>query len=247
MKKLFISAAAAIAFTAFGGLIASGSAATGTPNYDKNCVFKKEQPNFGTAIKNRIGGDKWVEKDGRVFVRINVSGKNCKQVASFVSWKSDSLIGKPYISQVMYRSKQIVFKSGESHLISIAKPQSGDKKCFYQIDLVRGGDPRGTNGGGAYSKERMIFSVRAGEESCINTPATETPEEPEAPVVETTETPVTPVTPGAPVVATPATETVAATELVKTGPASVIATFVAVTAIAAAGYTLFARRRANRV
>jgi hypothetical protein len=229
MKKLFISAAAAIAFTALGGLGGSTNAATAA-NYNQNCVFKKQQPNFGTPIKNRIGGDKWVEKDGRVFLRVNVTGKNCKQVASFVSWKSESLIGQPYISQQMYRSKQIEFVSGKSYLISIAIPKSGDLKCFYQIDLVRGANPEGSNGGGAYSKERMIFSVRAGEESCIKTPVTETPEEPEAPVVET------------PVTDTPATETVAATELVKTGPASVIATFIAVTAVAAVSYALYARR-----
>lgn len=244
MKKLIngltavamaVTLSTAVAAPAFA---AENAAANGNKN--KNCDISTEQPDRGTAMVDPVGGKKKFTKDGnRAYIKVTLSGKGCEQDVTLAAWKAPDADFKPYRKQVLawYNNRTIKTgnKASETVTMSIRIPD-----CYFQIDLVRGSNPRGIDGGGAYQEGRMIHGIKGGDKTCEVPETPETPDTPDTPVTpETPDTPDTPVTPEQPKVITVSS----AKELPKTGPAAVTAAFGAASAAGAAGYNLYLRRR----
>lgn len=202
----------------------------------KNCTIKTVQPNRGTPMSDLGGDKKFTKSAGRAYIKVTVTGDKCSIPVSLVAWKADSLSGKPYKQQELAWYNNRTLKEG-TVTMSIPIP-----KCYFQIDLVRGSNPRGIDGGGAYQDGRMIHSVHGGTKKCDQPETPVTPDTPDTPVTpETPETPVTPETPETP--ATPATPATEVTSLPKTGPGMAVAIAGGVSVLSAGAHAIFTRRR----
>jgi hypothetical protein len=154
IKSLFIAAFV----TSVGVTAALGANAHATST---SCTVTGVQPNIGTPVQDRkftIAGD-------TTYIDVKVTGTNCALPVTLAAWEApNGTDGKPYSEQKLVSHVTKTFKEG-THRMSIKLPN-----CFYQIDLVRGTNPYGTNNTGAYPKERMIGSIHGGTKECETPP-----------------------------------------------------------------------------
>lgn len=174
-----------------------------------------------TGTKNTTGAANSrfiLNNDGTVTGSVTVTG-DCPQTVTIASWQApDATHGLPYSAQKLYAHTTATFGAG-THTLSVKLPD-----CYYQVDLVRGGNATGANGGAVYDTSVMMGSLHGGSKACT------TPTPPSTPV-----TPVTPQTPQIP--STPAMPG----SLPETGASFLIAIFgVGLAAIAAS--TQYLRR-----
>jgi LPXTG-motif cell wall-anchored protein len=202
----------------------SASAANGS------CTLEAVRPNVGEQIaQNR----KFTQKGNRVYIKVEVKGKNCAKVVTLEAWKAPNATdGRPFKEQVLFRHITRTLDAG-SHLLSVQLPN-----CYYQVDLIHGSKTMGANGEIKFDSARMIGSVHGGNKVCtVTTP--DTPDEPEVP-----ETPVTPVTPPTTTITTTTSSSV--TTLPKTGAGSIVAgIFGSVSALGTAAHYFVRRKLLN--
>lgn len=128
------------------------------------CWIHVSEPVRGTAMTDPVDGlKKFHEDDGRAYIKVLLHGKGCvgNQNVVLAAWKAPAANFKPYKDQVLVNHNKKVLEIDKTVTMSIPIPQ-----CYFQIDLVRGTDPRGKDGGGAYQEGRMIHSIKGGNKSC---------------------------------------------------------------------------------
>ncbi len=130
-----------------------------TPVYASSCSVT------ATGTQNSTGTEKSRFKfvgNNKVSAEFEVKGDaNCKQEVTLASWQApDADKGRPYSEQKLFKFVSGKFGVGK-HTLTVELPN-----CFYQVDLVRGSNPTGIDGGPVYEEGRMMGSLHGGKTKC---------------------------------------------------------------------------------
>jgi hypothetical protein len=149
------------------------------------CAVKRVGTNDAGTANSRFT----LNSDGTVSAKFQVSGFNCHEVVTLVTWNAPNATdGIPYSSQTLFAKATGTYGVGE-HTITTKLPN-----CFYQADLVTGSDVSMYPTTSFSSQGRLRGNLHGGTQPCTTTI---TPPPSTTPVVETAATSLPNTGPGA--------------------------------------------------
>lgn len=151
------------------GFVVIGMFSLGGAHYYDSSFATTGETCTATALggKNTIGdpNSRWaLSEDGTVAIAHVVveGGESCEQQVTIAVWQApDGDKGQPYELQKFHGFATYTLAVGTNE-VRIQLPD-----CFYQVDLLRGTDPRGIDGGPVYPVEVMMASLHGGTKACV--------------------------------------------------------------------------------